>query len=122
EGRPSGRTKTAGEASPLQGRRDMLGVLDEPVVEREEAGVVRKPAAQHIGTPDDGVLPRETIELPLELTDRPRRHGRAVADVVVHDDREHAQSFSSTATNDEAVARPAGESSRGRWNESASRL
>ena len=77
---------------------DAKGLLDETVVEREQTRVVGPVARANRSEVDHLVGLRDVVELRLELLRRACMYARAVAHVVVHDNRE-TQAVSKTATN-----------------------
>ena len=116
----AGRAEDAVQPAPLERGCDRLEVLDEAVVERQQAGVLR-PLAREVGEAHALVARGDVVELALELGDRAGVDARAVAHVVVHHDRQ-AHVRSNAATNAVQNASPAGERSSGRCHASASRL
>ena len=122
EGRAACRAEASRDASPLERGRDDLAVLDEAVVERQQARVLRQ---SHLDTSAQRTIVYALVRWSSCRSNSPvvrAGTGERVAHVVVHHDRQHVQIFSNTATNEDAVASPSGESSSGRWNASASRL
>src|SRR5438105_473133 len=123
EHRRSGWAENTGQPASQQRGRDDLEMLDEAVVEGEQARVVRPRVTAHVVESYDGVVRRDVVQLRVELRGRARMHARAVAHVVIHHDGERDQSSrSKTATNAELYARPSGERSSARCQTSANRL
>src|SRR5207247_3174046 len=126
----SRRVEARGQPARDEAREHDSEVVEEPVVERQRARVVRQRAAA-VDCVDDVahrahlVALRDVIELPLERLDGqpldPRVAAvREVADVVVHHDRERAHRVNA-ATKEELHMRLAGAVSSASYTD-ASRL
>ncbi len=119
----AGRAEHAREPAALERGRDGRQVLDEPVVEGQQTGVVPPVSAAEVTQANGRVALRDMVELALELCRGPRRHRARVPDVVVHHDRQrHYAGFSNVETNALQNASPSGRPSSARCHASATRL